>query len=69
MKLPNVDAGFFGAAMKLQDTIARAPLPFSDHQTAVGNLRAMVEHVEGLTGEVDKLREEVSKLQAAPSKS
>lgn len=67
MNLPNVDAAFFGAAMKLQAVLEKAPLPAAEYQAAIGNLRGVVEHVEGLTNEVSKLREELSKVSAQPA--
>lgn len=67
-KLPNVDAGYFLAALKIQETMNKAPMLAADHQAAVASLRSMVEHAEALTEELAKAKEEIAKLRSQPAK-
>ena len=67
-KLPNVEAGFFLAAVKIQETLNKAPLVAAEHQAAIAGLRSMVEHAEALTVELAKVNEELAKLRSQPAK-
>lgn len=67
MNLPRIDAAFFMAATKVQETLNRVPLPATEYQASIGALRGMIEHAESLTLEVEKLRAEVAAAKSKPT--